>query len=143
MIVVLGALIAGILAVLAAIHVYWAAGGRWGTALAIPQKADGSSEQAFTPSTAATLAVALALSAAATLIAMRSGLVTSAGLPARYLTVGTWILGGVFMLRAIGDFRLIGFFKRVRGTPFARADSAFFSPLCLALAGGCACIALS
>jgi hypothetical protein len=61
MIVVLGALIAGVLAVLAAIHVYWAAGGRWGTTLAIPQKPDGSGERAFTPSTAATLAVARAL----------------------------------------------------------------------------------
>jgi catechol 2,3-dioxygenase-like lactoylglutathione lyase family enzyme len=39
----------------------------------------------------------------------------------------------VFLLRAVGDFRLVGFFKRVRGTPFARWDTRLFSPLCVAL----------
>jgi hypothetical protein len=36
-------------------------------------------------------------------------------------------------LRSVGDFRLVGFFKRVRGTRFARYDSLLFSPLSLAL----------
>jgi surfactin synthase thioesterase subunit len=53
----------------------------------------------------------------------------------------------VFALQAIGHFRLVGLFKRVRvrvkGTPFARADSAVFTPLCLALSAGCALVALS
>lgn len=143
MIVVLGALIGGVFALLAALHFYWAAGGRWSSISVLPQKPGGSGEPVFTPTTAATLGVALALSAASALVAMRSGLVPGAGIPLPYLTVGTCTLSGVFMLRAIGDFRLVGFFKRVKGTPFARADSALFSPLCLLLASGCACIALS
>jgi hypothetical protein len=41
------------------------------------------------------------------------------------------------------EFRLVGFFKRVRGTAFARWDTAFFSPLCLALSLGCVLVARS
>jgi len=40
----------------------------------------------------------------------------------------------VFALRAIGDFRHVGFFKRVRGCRFARLDTLAYSPLCTALA---------
>ncbi|WP_423856182.1 DUF3995 domain-containing protein [Acidithiobacillus ferrianus] len=36
----------------------------------------------------------------------------------------------------MGDFRLVGFFKTVTGTRFARLDSTVFSPLCLAMAIG-------
>jgi hypothetical protein len=43
------------------------------------------------------------------------------------------VLGAVFVLRAIGERKLVGFFKRVRGTAFARWDTWLFSPLCLAL----------
>lgn len=43
--------------------------------------------------------------------------------------------------RAIGEFRHVGFFKRVRGTRFARLDTIFCSPLCLALAVGVALVA--
>jgi hypothetical protein len=48
-----------------------------------------------------------------------------------------WGIPIVFMLRAIGDFKYIGFFKQVKGTGFASLDTLFFSPLCLfiALAG--------
>ncbi|MDF0673312.1 MAG: DUF3995 domain-containing protein [Nitrospira sp.] len=40
----------------------------------------------------------------------------------------------VLLLRAIGDFRLVGFWNRIRDTCFARLDTALYSPLCLALA---------
>jgi hypothetical protein len=40
----------------------------------------------------------------------------------------------IFSARAIGEFRLVGFFKRVHGSAFARLDSLVFSPLCLLLA---------
>ncbi len=45
----------------------------------------------------------------------------------------TGVIGALFVLRAIGEFRLVGFFKRVRGTAFARWDTALFSPLSLAI----------
>ena len=37
-------------------------------------------------------------------------------------------------LRAVGDFRMVGFWKTVRDTPFARWDTRLFSPLCVAIA---------
>jgi hypothetical protein len=40
----------------------------------------------------------------------------------------------VFAVRAVGDFRYCGFFKRVKGTAFARKDTLIFSPLCTLLA---------
>lgn len=46
------------------------------------------------------------------------------------------VLGAVFVLRSIGDFRLVGFFKSVRGTGFAAWDTRLYSPLCLLLGLG-------
>jgi hypothetical protein len=48
----------------------------------------------------------------------------------------------VFGLRAIGDFRYLGFFKRVTGTRFARADTLIYSPLCAGLAAMAAVVAV-
>jgi hypothetical protein len=47
---------------------------------------------------------------------------------------GTWAIALLFLLRAIGDFRYVGFFKSVSGTAFARWDTILFSPLCLFIA---------
>ncbi len=41
-----------------------------------------------------------------------------------------WIIPSIFLLRAIGDFRYIGFFKQVRKTKFAQLDTYYYSPLC-------------
>jgi hypothetical protein len=57
--------------------------------------------------------------------------------------VGTFGVGAVLAARAVGDFRLVGLFKRVRGTRFARYDSLVYTPLCLALAAGCFAVAAS
>ena len=38
------------------------------------------------------------------------------------------------MMRAIGDFKLVGFFKAARGSAFARRDTLLYSPVCLTLA---------
>ena len=45
-------------------------------------------------------------------------------------------VGGILLPRAVGEFRLVGFFKRVRGSGCARLDTFVYSPLCLALAVG-------
>jgi len=36
-------------------------------------------------------------------------------------------------LRAIGEFKYLGFFKKIKNTEFAIADSKLFSPLSLAI----------
>jgi hypothetical protein len=125
-----GIVLIAIFAALALLHVYWAAGGRAWNMAAIPE-VDGN--RAFKPSTAGTLAVALALAAAAALIAIASGLF-ALPLPQLVIEVPVFGLALILFARAIGDFRLVGFFKRVRGSRFARMDTAVYSPLCLALA---------
>ncbi|WMW65233.1 DUF3995 domain-containing protein [Nitratidesulfovibrio liaohensis] len=40
----------------------------------------------------------------------------------------------IFVVRAIGDFRYCGLFRRIRSTTFARWDARLYTPLCLLLA---------
>jgi aspartyl-tRNA synthetase len=78
----------------------------------------------------AALAVAAALFFAASVVAIAGGLV-GAGSYRGLFRVLAYGLSATFVGRAIGDFRLVGFFKRVRGTHFAVLDTLVFSPLCL------------
>ncbi|WP_367946795.1 DUF3995 domain-containing protein [Leptospira santarosai] len=57
---------------------------------------------------------------------------TTRNSPIRF-SIRNVLLSAMFLFRAIGDFRLVGFFKKIRGTKFAKNDTAFFSPLCLLL----------
>ena len=114
---------------LSAIHVYWALGGGMGQAAAVPEL---NSRPAFVPSARSTLAVAVGLASCAVLVAASAGLVVSSS-PAAWVTWLSFVLALVLIARAVGDFRLVGFFKRVRGTRFARLDSAVYAPLCLVL----------
>jgi hypothetical protein len=45
-----------------------------------------------------------------------------------------FVIAALFLLRAIGDFKYVGFFKSVSQTDFARLDSLLFTPLCLLIA---------
>ncbi|MFL5451545.1 MAG: DUF3995 domain-containing protein [Myxococcales bacterium] len=126
------------LLVIAALHVYWAAGGIRGATAAVPAR---EGQPLFRPTRAATLLVALLLVLGAATLAARLGLLGPAG-PDWAARAGAWTLAAAFLARAIGDFRWIGFFKRHTGTPFAALDSALYSPLCLGIAAACALVAI-
>ena len=111
---------------LSLLHVYWAAGGKFAAAVAVPEI---NGRAAFVPGTLATLAVAVALLVAAGIVLGK----ISDLRPTWIFRWGTWGLTAVFLLRAIGEFRLVGFFKSVRNTRFAWWDTRLFSPLCLLL----------
>ena len=132
MLIVLAVALIAIFALLASIHVYWAAGGRFGKAAAIPELRGSPS---FVPGRFATLLVACALFACAGLIGAATGFI-DAPVPAAAIRWGCFALALLLLLRAIGDFRLVGFFKTVRGSRFAWLDSALYSPLCVTLAAG-------
>lgn len=119
-----------VFAVLASIHVYWALGGRTGSLAAVPEL---HNRPAFVPSSLATFAVAIGLVGCAVLVAASAGLIASTP-PVSWVTWLAFALALVLLARAVGDFRLVGFFKRVHGTRFARLDSAVYAPLCLCLA---------
>lgn len=115
----LAAATAAAFGLLALLHFYWAlrgVGAGAGSA-AIPE-VEGA--PAFRPSKAATAAVGLVLLFTAAIVLLRI----------EPLLYGA---AAVLALRAVGDFRLVGFFKRVRGSRFSRLDTLLYSPLCLAL----------
>jgi hypothetical protein len=142
------------LLLICAMHVYWAAGGRMGSYAAVPDwpqaprlvTPDPSAEahatpnsspgpaaaRAFTPGPGMTLLVALALAVAAALVAWRGGFilpVSRHGL----LSAAIVAMALIFLARAVGDFRLVGFFKDDCPSLFARMDTWLYSPLCVAL----------
>ena len=117
---------------LSAIHLYWAVGGRLGKVAAVPEL---KGRPAFVPSALSTFAVAIALALCSVLVAASAGLIVSP-VPAPWVTWLAYLLATALVARAVGDFRLVGFFKRVRGTRFARLDNAIYAPLCLALGLG-------
>ncbi|MCA9504497.1 MAG: DUF3995 domain-containing protein [Myxococcales bacterium] len=126
----LAVILASIFALLALVHFYWATGRAHDLGGAVPTR-DG--KPLFEPGPIATAAVGCALAAAAATVALRGGLWTP-GLPPWVARVGIWALAVLFALRAIGEFRYVGFFKRVRDTRFARLDTLVFSPLCATIA---------
>ena len=121
--------LAGIFTALGLLHLYWLFRGGKGLAGVVPEV---EGRPAFRPGPVATLAVAAALLAAAGIVLWRGGWIEPAG-PAFIPRAGTWTLAGVFLARAVGDFRLVGFFKKTRGSQFARLDDRIYSPLCLLL----------
>jgi len=125
------------------LHVFWAFGGRVGSASVIPTTGPGGTAVLHPGSIASSL-VAFALFCAALLVTLRSGLLrTPPQIPPVLITIATWALSLVMAARAVGDFRYVGFFKRIHGTPFAHWDTMAYSPLCLGLAVVCAWVAMS
>jgi hypothetical protein len=110
-----------VLALLAALHIYWCFGGRRGSAAAIPTDLQGAA--VLHPGRASTLLVAFLLACAAYFVLVRSPWTAAIGL--------------VFLARVVGDFRYFGLFKKITGTPFARMDSLVYTPICLLISLGC------
>jgi hypothetical protein len=127
---ILAASLVAVFVALAALHVFWAAGGRAGGGAAIPSS---SGRALFTPSPLGTLAVAAALLGAALVTAAAAGWL-GRGAPVRIGRPLAYGLALVFALRAIGDFRYVGLFKSLGDDPFRSWDTWLFSPLCLAIA---------
>ena len=138
MINLIGILTALIFLSISLLHVYWAFGSRRDGNTVIPTH---NGKSLFTPSPGMTLLVALLLLIAALLVLGTLGY-WNVGLPLGFFKMGTWGVAVVLLLRSIGDFRFVGFFKRVRDTAFARNDTLFYSPLCLCLAASCAAVSL-
>jgi hypothetical protein len=133
------------------VHVYWALGGRLGLHAALPQlpvppgwQQNGEPQMvnAFDPRRGTTLAVAAVLIVVGVAVGLRGGLL---GAPVRHGALQAMLaaVALVILARAIGDFRLVGFFKRVKGSAFARMDTWVYSPLCVMLGLGVGCTAIA
>ncbi len=126
--VIIGLFIASILFLISCIHIYWLFGGRWGITGAIPTK-DG--KPLFAPNPGTTIFVAFALLAAALLILGRIGYLVNIFIPNSFFYYGVWGLTVIFFIRSIGDFKYVGFFKKIKDSKFAYCDTRLHSPICL------------
>lgn len=117
-----------IFSLLSGIHFYWLFGGKWGLEKVIPTK----SEQAITLSIPkfATLIVALVLLLFGVIYLIKSRFINLQILNS-INDYAYWIIPSIFILRVIGDFNYVGFFKKIKYTEFAKADTKYFVPLCL------------
>lgn len=133
----IGVAVVSMLVLLSAVHVYWALGGPLGKGAVLPER---NGQPVCRPSAAATVAVAIALLRAAAVLALRAGVLS-------YLVGGqtvhwaSWMVAAAFLVRSIGDFRWVGFFRRERGTRFAYWDARLYTPLAFALGLGAAAVA--
>ena len=118
---------------LSALHAYWALGGPAGLDKAVPT-IDG--KPAFQPGALFTVAVAAVLLGCA-YISLSLGFSSQLAMPYAHLApYAGWGLAVMFAVRAIGDFKLVGFFKKIKGSHFATFDSTLYSPLCVVLSAG-------
>ena len=118
-------------------HVWMALHPAAGLGTAVPSA---GGKPLFAPSRTATFAVAVALAACAILVSA-TGRLIEIGLAQSVLVALSYALALGLLLRAAGDFRYVGFFKRVRGTRFARMDTLVYSPACALLALAVAAVA--
>ena len=124
--------------VLALWHFYMAVRSHPGFAAAVPG-VDG--KPLFMPTKKMTIAVGVALLLFTLLVAATAGLLLP-GVPEMLLTWLCYALALALFARAIGDFKYVGFFKRVRDSRFAGLDTLLCLPLCLLLAVDVVAIAL-
>jgi glucan phosphoethanolaminetransferase (alkaline phosphatase superfamily) len=117
-----------IFAFLSAIHFYWLIGGRRSGQAVIPTKDNTTMPKM--PGVIPTLIVAFGLLAIGLFISYKAGFFYIP-IPTFLDKYGLWVIAGIFILRAIGEFNYVGFFKKIKHTKFGRNDTKYYSPLCL------------
>lgn len=118
------------LVVIGLFHFYWAFGGKIGIDKALPTK---NGKLILNPSKTLTFFVGVILVVFAYIAyALQFYDFTIRENRNIYLYSGMF-LSTIFILRAIGEFHTVGFFKIIKDTEFAIYDTKYFSPLCLIL----------
>lgn len=112
------------------LHFYWSLGGKYLIDLAIPTQTSSSQKPLFQPGLLATLIVASSFIGFAWAIGAKTGLFPTFQIPLPYINNTVMGIAVIFMLRAIGEFRYVGLFKKIKKTAFADMDTFYYSPLC-------------
>ncbi|QGK74692.1 DUF3995 domain-containing protein [Flavobacterium sp. SLB02] len=113
---------------LSSLHFYWGFGGKWGSRAVVPTKENGI--PVFVPRTILTFVVAVGLLCFGLFYLINYGFIEMS-FPIWLDKTGFWIIASIFILRAIGDFNYVGFFKKHKSSKFAINDTKYYSPLCL------------
>ncbi|WP_196893860.1 DUF3995 domain-containing protein [Aureivirga marina] len=111
------------------IHFYWALGFTLWINFALPTNKNGI--RVLNPSNFETIIVGIGLLFFAFLYFLKA---INKNFNNKIIRFFYWFIPIIFLIRSIGDFKYVGFFKTVKGTEFANADATIFSPLCLYLA---------
>lgn len=113
------------------VHFYWALGGKKWADRVFPQ-VEGTNKPVFTAGIWATVFVAfifLSFSFVVFLKTFESFFRTDN----LWIDRSVWLISVLFLLRAIGDFKYVGFTKKIRSTIFAAYDTKVFTPLSLTI----------
>lgn len=117
--------------ILAIIHFNWIFGGTFGLEASLPTNLEG--KRILNPKPIGAAIVGLGLSFFCLFYLIKSGLVNNP-FPNSIFSLAEWIIPIIFLLRAVGEFKYVGFFKKVKQTTFGKYDTKLFSPLCLIIA---------
>jgi hypothetical protein len=120
---------ATVLIAISAIHFYWAMGGKWAGDRVFPEI---KSSKPIRPTKLITAVVAFVFLGFALIYVEKTQLVNIA-LPSIIEQYGVLVLGVIFIFRAIGEFKYLGFTKTIKDSKFAEMDTKYYSPLCLLL----------
>jgi Protein of unknown function (DUF3995) len=132
--ILLSVINAFIFTIISGFHFYWAMGGKVGFDVVLPSNTEGS--KSLNPSKSITCMAALVFLSIAIFYLFHVEIIH---LPLKYTDHYTldhyvWaMLIFILIIRAIGDFKYVGFFKKIKDTPFAKYDTKYYSPLCLYL----------
>jgi len=119
-----------VLIIMGLFHFYWAFGGKVGLDKALPTK-DGI--KLLNPSKALTFFVGVVLIVFAYIAYGLQFYDFSVNTNRSFYLYFGIFLSIIFIIRAIGEFNAVGFFKKIKDTEFAIYDTKYFSPLCLIL----------
>lgn len=129
-------LLAAVFLLISLLHIYWAFGGKWGFEIALPTNAEGV--KIFQPGFFSCTLVGIAL-LLFSLFYLSTGEWIALSVPGWIENNLGWIIPVLFLLRAVGDFKYIGLFKKIKKTPFGHMDTYWYSPLSFFI-GLCGCI---
>ncbi len=127
----MGLSLVSIFLALSGLHFYWGFGGTYGLSAAVPQAEDGT--PLIKPGVWSCFLVGLGLLSMGAFVLIKLGWF-DLNVPVWILRYGLTGIGFLFIVRAIGDFKIVGFFanhKTLKSTPFARMDKKYYSPLCV------------
>ena len=109
--------------VIALIHFYWLFGEKW-IDKALP--ADENGKIVLNPGKFETVIVTFGLLLFAFYYLLKMELFEME-IPKLIAEYSGWIISLIFIVRAIGDFKYVGFFKRIKKTEFAKLDTRYFT----------------
>ncbi len=116
--------------IISIIHFYWVFGGLKGLNKALPT--DEKGKRVLNPGKIETSVVGIGLLLFALYYSTKVGIL-EIELPKLIVRYSGWIISSIFILRAIGEFKYVGIFKKINNTEFAKFDTKYFSILSLTI----------